>query len=434
MECRRSTVPPTKGYRAAMRWQPLAISKNLLIGTLVPGMVLCLWLGGCSRQQISSHPTITFSRVPPKDAGGPDKVNSIKGHVTGARSNERIVLFAKAGAWYVQPFANQPFTKIESDSSWENSTHLGTEYAALLVDSSYSPHAVMDALPGEGGGVVSVAKTKGTPPLWLVWRFQLLCVLAVALSGWLLYRIRMHQKITKLNVRFEERLAERARIAQDLHDTLLQGVLSASMHLQVANNRLSDDSPAKPLLIQAHQLMDQVINEGRNALQGLRSSNGDPRKLEQAFSRIPQELGDQRDVAYRVVVEGLPRPLHPVIRDEVYRIGREALVNAFRHATAGSIEIQVEYTAAHLRVAVRDDGCGIDPHVLQGGRESHWGLPGMRERAEQIGAKLKLRSRLHAGTEVELLVPHDVAYQQEIRHGRMSWISTLRGLKRIEEA
>ena len=156
----------------------------------------------------------------------------------------------------------------------------------------------------------------------------------------------------------------------------------------VVGSKLSDDSPAKPLLIQVQQLMDQVINEGRSALQGLRSSSGDPRKLEHAFSRIPQELGDQHEVAYRVIVEGSQRPLHPVIRDEVYRIGRKALVNAFRHATAGSIEIQVEYTAAHLRLAVRDDGCGIDPHVLQGGRAT--GGTRMRERAERIGAKLKL--------------------------------------------
>jgi len=267
------------------------------------------------------------------------------------------------------------------------------------------------------------------PAFWQTWWFRFSCILTLGLMPWILYRIRMHQRIAKLNVRFEERLAERTRIAQDLHDTLLQGVLSASMHLHIAGNRLSDDSPAKPLLIQVQQLMDQVINEGRNALQGLRSLSGDPRKLEQAFSRIPQELGDQRKVGYRVIVEGSPRPLHPVIRDEVYRIGREALVNAFRHATAGSIEIQVEYTAAHLRVAVRDDGCGIDPRVLQDGREGHWGLPGMRERAERIGAKLKLWSRLNAGTEVELLVPHEVAYQQQPGNGRVSWIRRLPGLR-----
>jgi ligand-binding sensor domain-containing protein/signal transduction histidine kinase len=291
-------------------------------------------------------------------------------------------------------------------------TNLGPGFYRFRVASSNSE--------GEWNGSEAQIPFRIEPVFWQSWWFQLTCALALALTVWLLYRIRMHQKIAQLNVRFDERLRERTRIAQDLHDTLLQGILSASMHLHVASNRLSDDSPAKPLLIQVQQLMDQVINEGRTALQGLRSLSGDPRKLEQAFSRIPQELGDQQEIAYRVIVEGSPRPLHPVIRDEVYRIGREALVNAFRHATAGRIEIQVEYTAAHLRVAVRDDGCGIDPRVLHVGREGHWGLSGMRERAERIGAKLKLRSRIDAGTEIELIVPHDVAYQQQSQNSRVS--------------
>ena len=298
------------------------------------------------------------------------------------------------------------------DKDWQNAGTRRQAFYTSLRPGHYRFQVIACNNDGVWNGSGATLGFVVLPAFYQTWWFGVLCVLALALTAWLLYRMRMHQRIAQLNVRFEERLAERTRIAQDLHDTLLQGVLSASMHLHIVGNRLSDDSPAKPLLIQVQQLMDRVINEGRTALQGLRSSSSDPRKLEQAFSRIPQELGEEREVAYRVIVEGLPRPLHPVIRDEVYRIGREALVNAFRHATAESIEIQVEYTEAHLRVAVRDDGCGIDPHVLQGGRDGHWGLPGMRERAERIGAKLKLWSRLNAGTEVELLVPHDVAYQQ----------------------
>ena len=99
-----------------------------------------------------------------------------------------------------------------------------------------------------------------------------------------------------------------------------------------------------------------------------------------------------------------------MLRDEVYRIGREALVNAFRHSRAKSIEIELEYAASRLRVLVRDNGCGIDPQTLQSGREGHWGLPGMRERAERIGAKLHVWSSPAAGTEVELFVPSHVAF------------------------
>src|SRR5262249_23028467 len=156
-----------------------------------------------------------------------------------------------------------------------------------------------------------------------------------------------------LNVRFEERLAERTRIAQDLHDTLLQGVLSASMQLHVAVDHLPEDLPARQRLSRTLELMEQVIEEGRNAVRGLRSSHRDSFDLEHAFSRVPQELASyseaEEQVAFRVIVEGRPRALHSILRDEVYRIGREALVNAFRHAQARSIEVEVKYEASHLR-------------------------------------------------------------------------------------
>ena len=169
----------------------------------------------------------------------------------------------------------------------------------------------------------------------------------------------------------------------------------------------------------------QVVEEGRDALRGLRSSARDASNLEQAFSHVPQELPTQQGIAFRVIVDGQPRPLHPVIRDEVYRIGREALVNAFRHAHASSIEVEVQYTASDLRILVRDDGSGIDPQVLRSGREGHWGLPGMRERAERIGAKLKVWSRSAAGTEIELIVPGSVAYPHQPGSGWRSWLARL---------
>jgi signal transduction histidine kinase len=221
----------------------------------------------------------------------------------------------------------------------------------------------------------------------------------------------MHRLTQQLNMRFEERLAERTRIAQELHDTLLQGFLSASMQLHVADDQLPVDSPAKPLVNRVLTLMGRVIDEGRNAVRGLRSGHDDSYDLGQAFSRVAQELGLRPEVDFRVVMEGMPRALHPVIRDEVYRIGRESLVNAFRHSRASKIEVEVDYSASNLRILVRDNGCGIDPQVLRAGRDGHWGLPGMRERAEKVGAKLRVWSRAAGGTEVELTVPGLVAFQ-----------------------
>jgi signal transduction histidine kinase len=239
--------------------------------------------------------------------------------------------------------------------------------------------------------------------------FALVAVVAV------LYRFRLHQLTKQLNFAFEERLAERTHIAQELHDTLLQGFLSASMQLQVVADRLPSDSPLAPGLARVTQLMRQVIDEGRNALRGLRSTHAASLDLEQAFSRIEQDLAVPATAEFRVIVEGQPRDLHPVMRDEVFRIGREAVMNAFRHSGAKSIEVELEYAAKQLRLLVRDNGCGIDPELLRAGREGHWGLPGMRERAERIGGQLRVWSSAAAGTEIELSVPRHLAYQRPAR-------------------
>src|SRR5262249_35651920 len=149
-----------------------------------------------------------------------------------------------------------------------------------------------------------------------------------------------------------------------------------------------------------------------NALQRLSSSaTSGALDVEQAFSQIRQELAAHEQIGFCVTAQGRPRPVHPIIRDEIYRIGREAMVNAFRHSRARSIEVEVEYKSKHLRVIVRDDGCGTDPQVLRSRSERYSGLPGMRERAEGIGARLRVRSRAAVGTEVELSVPGHVAYQ-----------------------
>jgi signal transduction histidine kinase len=206
---------------------------------------------------------------------------------------------------------------------------------------------------------------------------------------------------------------ERTRIAEELHDTLLQGFLSASMQLDVATDRLPPDSPIKPQLSHVLKLMSRVTAEGRNALQGLRSRDSGSTRLEQAFAQIEQEFA-QRGTAppaeLRIAVEGRPRPLHPVFRDEVYRIGREAVINAFRHSGARNIDVAIEYSKRQFRLVVRDDGCGIDPEVLQAGRKGQ-GLSGMRERSERIGAQLRVWSRVARGTKVEMSVPSHIAFR-----------------------
>lgn len=254
--------------------------------------------------------------------------------------------------------------------------------------------------------------------------FVLLCTTAITGLIFAAYRWRVRWIAAQLDRQFEERLAERTRIAQDLHDTLLQGVLSASMQLYVANDQLSEDAPAKPLVTRVLELMGHAVNEGRNTLRGLRSYDEGTQELAQTYLGVSQEFTFNRAIDFRVIVEGQSRALHPMIRDEVYRIGREAIVNAFRHSQAKNIEAEIHYAARELRVLVRDNGCGINQQVLDSGRDGHFGLAGMRERAERIGAQLKVLSRPEAGTEVEFFIPGKIAYIKS-SPSRGRWLSKL---------
>jgi PAS domain S-box-containing protein len=220
-------------------------------------------------------------------------------------------------------------------------------------------------------------------------------------------RKQEEDRVRKENVRLEER----TRIAQELHDTLLQTFLSASMQFSVALDGIAPDSRVKPQLDRILQLMNQGIEEGRNTIQGLRSPDSRTLDLVLALSSVQQELAVQPDMDFRVTVAGRHQPLRPPIRKEIYRIGREALLNAFCHSGAKSVEFELEYTENDLRMCIRDNGCGIDPQMLHAGREGHWGLAGMRERATRISGLLKISSSAAAGTEVQLSVPGALAFQ-----------------------
>jgi signal transduction histidine kinase len=205
-------------------------------------------------------------------------------------------------------------------------------------------------------------------------------------------------------LRQEERRRERTRIARELHDTLLQGLLSASMQLQLAEGWIPSDSPAKPLLSRVRSLMRKGIDEGRAALEGLRSADAPATSLEQALAEFHEELAPPDRLRLRIAKMGTPKPVDPAVLDQIYLITREALLNALRHSQARKIEVEIAYSPRLLRVTVRDNGTGLDPELLHSGRKSHWGLAVMRERAANIGAHLRIRTRPNAGTELDLSI------------------------------
>jgi signal transduction histidine kinase/ligand-binding sensor domain-containing protein len=306
------------------------------------------------------------------------------------------------------------------DDDWRDAGTRRAAFYTKLPPGAYRFRVVAsnnDGVWNETGAAVdlSIAPTF-LQTRWFLW----LCVASGGVLTWTLYRWRLRQVSRRMKLRFDERLAERTRIAQELHDTLLQGFVSASMSLHVAADQVAVDSPARPLLTRVLELMRIVIDEGRNAVRGLRTPQVE--SLEEALSRARLELNGPEAMDFRVVSEGEPRPLTGVVREEVYRIGREALANAFLHSGAARVEVEVEFTSSRLRVLIRDDGRGIEPSVLEKGREGHWGLKVMRERADRVGAKLRVWSRSGLGTEVEVTVPGTIAFRSDLeRSGKKRW-------------
>jgi signal transduction histidine kinase len=210
----------------------------------------------------------------------------------------------------------------------------------------------------------------------------------------------------------EARSSERSRLAQELHDTLLQGFYAVSMQLHVAVDQLQIDVPGKQRFSSLLNSMDRVLEEGRRAVQGLRSSPSNSPSLPQRLAAIPGELGFPTTIHFEVEVLGRPQRLNEWIHQELYRIAREAIVNAVRHSQGNSIRVQIAFRTSEISVTVRDNGNGIDARVLRSGRAGHWGLSGMKERAQRIGGELKILSRGGVGTQVTVTVDGCVAFDE----------------------
>jgi signal transduction histidine kinase/streptogramin lyase len=257
------------------------------------------------------------------------------------------------------------------------------------------------------------------PAWWATWWFRTIYITLFALAMWAAYVIRMRHLSRQLTMRMQERINERTRIARDLHDTLLQGLVSASLQLEVADAKLSSQSGAKPLVERISASLRQMIDQSRDAVRGLRVGQLSD-DLERAISLVPRDLGLDGTAEFRLAVEGARRSLRPVICDELYWIAREAIANAFRHSHASLIEVVLIYSRKRFRLVIRDDGRGMSLGTLQAGSADHWGLSGMKERSARIGATLNLSSAAGAGTEVDLTIPGHVAFETAGRGGRHS--------------
>jgi signal transduction histidine kinase/ligand-binding sensor domain-containing protein len=235
---------------------------------------------------------------------------------------------------------------------------------------------------------------------------------------WLFYLYRLRQISAEIRSRLNERQRERERIARELHDTLLQGFQGLVLRFQAILNRIPEDDPLRASVRNALLRADEVLIEGRDRVREIRSEPS--RDLPNLLGSFGHSQASE-STSFQLFLVGTVVALKPLICNEVYPIACEALTNAFRHASASQIEAELIYDRAQFNLRIRDNGTGIDEQTVSGGRLGHWGLQGMRERANLSGGKLSIWSRPGAGTEVELLIPGKLAYAESGRSDKVSW-------------
>jgi signal transduction histidine kinase len=342
----------------------------------------------------TEHTRSTLAYLPSEFLVDPAFLTALDAFGTNLPSQLRDVIgLAKAGDWEA--------VRLRLDNE---SKRMETETAALVENINRD---LDEELPR------AVANMKD------VQRRILLIVPATAISTGLIaafFGWAMARRI--LELRLEERVSERTRIARELHDTLLQSFQGVLMNFAAVTYLIRDrPAEAEDALERVIGQARQAIDEGRNAVQGLRSSTIVSNDLARVIGALGEELAanqlQQNRAEFRMQVEGASRDLAPIVRDDVHRIAAEALRNAFRHAQARRIEAVILYERQQFRLRIVDNGKGIDRTVLGGGgRSGHFGLAGLQERAQLVGGKLAIRSELDSGTEIELIIPASAAYKK----------------------
>jgi hypothetical protein len=253
-------------------------------------------------------------------------------------------------------------------------------------------------------------------PAWYqtIW-FRLFSIVTVLFVVWALYEFRVRQVASGISARFDERLAERTRLARELHDTFLQTVQGSKMVADDALEQSGDPLRMRRAMEQLSGWLGQATQEGRAALNSLRTSTTEGNDLAEAFRRATDDCLIPGAMAATFSVVGDARAIHPIVRDEIYRVGYEAIRNACMHSRASRLEVELLY-ADDLAVRVSDNGIGIDPTIADEGKDEHFGLKGMRERAARIGAKFTLASSASSGTEITIVVPGGIVFPKRWRN------------------
>ncbi len=294
--------------------------------------------------------------------------------------------------------------KLEGhDAAWVEADTRRVAYYTNIPPGDYRFIVIASNNHGVWNEIGDTVVFKLTPHFYQTYWFYTLCLMTTALIGWGIYRLRVKQMEAQYARMMTERIAERTRIAREIHDTLIQGVVATSAQLE-AMSAVFFDSPqtAKSQLDRVRLMVRQSLDEARRSIWELRPHALDTGDLATALTAIVEQASD--DLKTSVHVTGAPQPLSGIVETNLLRIAQEAITNATKHAQANSIIVELEFASGHVRLSVADDGCGFDVRA-QSPTSEHFGLLGMQERAQQIGTQLIINSAPGSGTEVVVRVP-----------------------------
>lgn len=327
---------------------------------------------------------------------------------------------------YVNPQAIKYKYRLEGfDRDWQEAGARRHAIYTNLPPGSYT----FSVIASDGSGLWSTAATRLafaiSPHFYQTRWFRALIGLAGLCALWSVYLVRIRYLIRQANDRLFERISERERIARDLHDSFFQGIQGLLLRFQNGTDALRLDEPARPMFEEILKQSDRVMLEGRELVLDLREHASDKQDLAEALADVCEELKELFPVKYQILVQGKPETVEPIVRQELFFIGREALINGFQHSKAASIEVELTFGKSVLILRVRDNGKGIDAAIQESGqRAGHFGLPGMRERAAKIKAQLNVWSQSGAGTEIDVQVPAAMAFASKNKY--WGWLLKLR--------
>jgi signal transduction histidine kinase len=320
---------------------------------------------------------------------------------------------------------------LGEDKTWQEVGKRRQAFYTRLRPGSYQFQ--VSASSGEDWSDLAVPlRIEVNPAFYQTWWFATLCILMGLAVAWLIFRARVRFVTEQVHARLSERLAERERVARELHDTLLQGFQGLIMRFHLATQSIPSNEIARSEMEEALDSADLLLVESRDRIRDLRYETIEPASLSDSIKALGEDFAMPHLWTLEVLTRGSAADLNPISYQEIYAIAKEAVVNAFRHSKASEIRVEISFHPTKLSLDISDNGTGIDSEILTGQRRTgHWGLAGMQERANNLGADLKFIVPAGGGAQIRLTVPADLAYRYEhqasgFRRWHQRWLARLK--------